>query len=216
MENLEKILYEYLGKTLDETDFMEMFNTFFKLESNGTKGAIRFLVKSLSEAFVAPNDELFLSYLLNILVNDSRSLVKVCELLIEMNAELSHDDYIELIESLIVKNTNDNNQLETVWLLYIRKKLFNKRISAKIANMIASSNNELAKVILVEEFNGHLTEAVKRKIIQNASTWLLCYQLFYHDYITKAEFSNKTHISKNLAFYAKLKRENFSFYKTES
>lgn len=216
IENLEKIYNEYLGKTLDETDFMEMFNTFFKLESNGTKGAIRFLVKSLNEAFATPNDELLLSYLLNILVNDSRSLVKVCELLIERNADLSHGDYMELIESLIEKNANDNNQLETVWLLYIRKKLFNKKISAKIANMIATSNNELAKVILVEEFGGYLTEAVKRKIIQNASTWLLCYQLFYHDYITKAEFSNRTHITKNLAFYARLKRENFSFYKAES
>ena len=137
---------------------------------------VLFLVKSLNEAFATPNDELLLSYLLNILVNDSRSLVKVCELLIERNADLSHGDYMELIESLIEKNANDNNQLETV--LYIRKKLFNKKISAKIANMIATSNNELAKVILVEEFGGYLTEAVKRKIIQNASTWLLCYQLF--------------------------------------
>ena len=217
IENLEKIYYEYLERISDETDFMELFNKFLKLESNGTKGAIRFLVKSLSETFTSPNDELFLSYLFNILVNDSRSLVKVCELLIERNVELTNNsDNVKLIENLIEKNVIDNNQLETVWLLYLRKKLFNKKISTKLGNMIATSNNELAKLILIEEFGRNLTKTAKRKIIESASSWLLCYQLFYHNHITKEEFSNKTHISKNLSFYARLKRKNFSFYKIEN
>lgn len=214
IENLEKIYTDYLGTSHTTEDVLKLFNTFFEMEKQGTKGAIRFLIKTLSRSFVSPNDELMSSYLLNVLVNDSRSLVKVCELLIERKNSINFgESELELIDELLIKQIESNNQLETIWLLYLRKKLSNRRLYSRISNIIVNSNNDLAKILLLEEYKNSLSHKAIETIINTASSWILCYHLFYRDYITKDEFSTKSHITKNLAFYARLKRENFSFYK---
>lgn len=214
IENLEKIYTDYLGTNHTTEDVLKLFNTFFDMEKQGTKGAIRFLIKSLNQSFVSPNDELMFSYLLNVLVNDSRSLVKVCELLIERKNSIHFgESELTLIDELLTKQIENNNQLETIWLLYLRKRLSNRRLCSKTSNMIISGNNDLAKILLLEEYKSSLSNKAVETIINSASSWILCYHLFYRDYITKNEFSAKSHITKNLAFYAKLKRERFSFYK---
>lgn len=214
VENLEKLYSDYTGESADIADLMKLFNVFFKLENSGTKGAIRYLVKSIQDDFKTPNNRLLVSYLFNILVNDSRSLVKVCELLISRkNQILIGANEINLIDDLLNKNINANNHLETLWLLYLRKKLTRKRLPAKFIHSIIESNNELAKILIVEEYYSKMSKTLKDKILETANSWLLCYQLFYHDYIDKREFSRKTNIKHNLPFYAKLKQKSFTFYK---
>lgn len=213
VENLENLYLNCIGSHPKTADLMKLFNTFFDLEKSGTKGAIRFLVKSISDSFISPDPDLLFSYLLNILVNDSRSLVKVCQLLISQKNEISIDDKAtRQIECLLEQHIDANNQLETIWLLYLRKKVSNSKLPAKLSNKIAVSNNDLAKLILIEEFHSYLPEKTTQIIIDGASSWLLCYQLFFHDYISRDSFSSKSHIKKNLAFYSKLKRNHFSFY----
>ena len=152
--------------------------------------------------------------MLNVLVNDSRSLVKVCELLIQKRENINFgDEELSLIDDLLINQINNNNHLETIWLLYLRKKLFSKRLYSKISSLIINSDNDIAKIIIIEEYKSSLSPAAINKIIYSANSWLLCYQLFYGNYISKNEFSAKTHITKNLSFYARLKREGFSFYR---
>lgn len=214
VENLEDIFVKYLGERPSDADMMKLFNTYFILENEGTKGAIRFLIKSINDSFIPSNNNLLASYLFNVLVNDSRSLVKVCELLIERKSDItiSATDLL-LIENLLNKHLQAGNHLEAVWLLYLRRRITNKKISAKVLHAVACSDNDLAKMIVIEECKSNISEKIKNEIIGSASSWLLCYQLFYNDWIRKDQFLQLSHITKNAAFYATLKRNHFSFYK---
>ena len=213
IENLEKIYANYTTASVTEADLMALFNSFFDLEKRGTKGAIRFLIKSIDSRFTSPNNDLLLSYLINVLVNDSRSLVKVCELIIRQMPRITFDSKaIVLVENLLEQQIAANNHLETIWLLYLRKKISTTRLPAKISNRIIESNNDLAKIILIEEFKSNLSAKALQRIVDGASSWLLCYQLFFHNYMDRDAFSTKSHITRNVAFYAQLKRNSFSFY----
>lgn len=214
VENLEDIFVKYSGKRPSDTDMMKLFNTYFTLENHGTKGAIRFLIKSINDSFMPSNNRLLASYLFNVLVNDSRSLVKVCELLIERKSEITVDATdLLLIENLLIKHLKAGNHLEAVWLLYLRRNITSKKISAKILHTVACSDNDLAKIIVLEECQSNISEKIKNEIIEGASSWLLCYQLFYNNCIRKERFLQLSHITKNAALYATLKRNHFSFYK---
>ncbi len=214
VENLEEIYKNYSCENPSDADMMKLFNTYFKLEDTGTKGAIRFLVKSISDSFIPSNNKFLSSYLFNVLANDSRSLVKVCQLLIKRKSEIITDDAdIRLIENLLNNHLQAGHHLETVWLLYLRRKITSKEIPAKILHAVACSDNDLAKIIVIEECRKHISEKIKNEIIDGASSWILCYQLFYNDWIRKEQFQDLSHITKNVALYAKLKRKHFSFYK---
>lgn len=218
VENLEKILSKYSEAKPDLTDMMNVFDTFFALEESGTKGAIRYLIKSINENFKVPDEELFETYLFNVLVNDSRSLIKVCQLLIERRKMLRFTNAeLGLIKELIKKNNERNNHLEVVWLLYLWKQISNEWLSEKLLREVATSDNELAKIILIEEYEFEISrETTETKIldeiINSADSWLLLYQLYFHNYITKEQSKARSKISKNLSFYSKLKRNQFSFY----
>lgn len=215
VENLGKIYSSYTGKPIDSSEAMKMFNTYFELEAAGTKGAIRFLIKSLDESFVCPNRKLYTAYLLNVLVNDERSLVKVCQLMIRDKRKLKFsDEDICIIENLLIQHLEANNHLETIWLLYLRRKLGKKRLSAKLVYKIIYSTNDLAIMMLIEEFETSLTAKMKEECKTNANSWILCYQLYLHNYFTKDDFIQKSRVKNNIAFYSTLKRNNFSFYKS--
>ena len=137
VENLEDIYKRYLDNHPSDANMMKLFNTYFKLEDTGTKGAIRFLIKSISDPFVPSNNNLLSSYLLNVLANDSRSLVKVCQLLIKRKTEINIENSdLLIIENLLNKHLEEGHHLETVWLLYLRRKITSKKIAAKILNAI--------------------------------------------------------------------------------
>lgn len=213
VENLEEIFMKYTNETPKDSDMMQLFNTYFKLENDGIRGAIRFLIKSINDSFIPSNRSLFVSYLFNVLVNDSRSLVKVCQLLIDKKAEIEVQDAdLLLIENLLEKHLQTGNHLEAVWLLFLRKKISSKRVPAKVLHLVACSDNDLAKIIVVEECQSRISEKTKKEIIRSTSSWLLCYQLFYNDWISKKDFLRLSHIEKNAAFYTALKRNRFTFY----
>ena len=214
VDNLEKIYSDYTSQHISDTDIIKLFNTYFELESNGVKGAIRFLVKSLNERFDCHNKKLYASYLLDILVNDSRSLVKVCELIIRQKEQLEISDKdIRIIEKLILQHLNSDNHLETIWLLYLRRKLSSEQLCEDISNAIIKSNNELAIIMLMEEYNSSLSDTMIDEIVESSTSWILCYQLFLKDKLNKSEFSNKSGIKSNINFYAILRRNHFTFYK---
>ncbi|WP_312353828.1 RNA-directed DNA polymerase [Aminipila sp.] len=217
VENLEKIYSNYTGKPIEPSEVMKMFNTYFELEANGTKGAIRFLIKSIDQSFVCPNKKLYTAYLLNVLVNDGRSLVKVCQLMIKDKQKLKFsDEDIFIIENLLVQHLDANNHLEAIWLLYLRRKLGKKKLSAKLIYKILYSTNELAIVMLIEEFESSLSTKMKEECKGIANSWILCYQLYLHNYFTKDSFIQKSKIKNNVAFYSALKRNNFTFYKHDT
>lgn len=81
VDNLDRIIENYSKSKNEDIDLINLFNTFFKLEKKGNKGAIRYLIKSLDKKLITPNNNrLFISYIINIMINDERALIKCCSL----------------------------------------------------------------------------------------------------------------------------------------
>lgn len=213
-ENLDKIIESYNNQHLDSSTLMELFNTFFQLEANGTKGAIRYLIKSLKPIHKTPqNEEIFITYLLNILVNDTRSLTKVCEILIQEKNSLYIDDLFKNnLLNLLSSSIDDKKDLEVIWLLYLSKNLGINYLDDTIVEKIVQSKNELAIIILMYEFEDSISIENKNTYIEIASSWILLYELFLTDKISIEDFESRIHTKHNLNFYKQLKRKNFSFY----
>lgn len=213
VENLKKIYSGYTQNRLSDEELMKLFNSFFRMEQEGVKGATRFLIKSIDFNLKLENKGLFTTYLINTLVNDSRSLVKTCELLIvhKSKTNIQKQD-IQIIKELLSQHLDRGNDLEVIWLLYLLKRLNTNKLSAELARKIIYSGNELAIIILLEEYPTTITAKIKDECKYQAKSWLLCYQLYFRGYISKDELGSKAKIKHNIDFYAKLKRNNISFY----
>lgn len=214
-ENLEKIIKSYNNFGLESYELMELFNTFFQLEDNGTKGAIRYLIKSISHQSynTSQGNEIFITYLLNVLVNDTRSLTKVCEILIQEKASPYIDDLFKFnLLNLLVSLIDDKKDLEVIWLLYLSKNLGINHLDATIIKKIITSKNELAIIVLMYEFEESISSEDEQIYIEIASSWILLYELFLTNKISKEEFKSRLHVNNNLNFYNQLKRKKFSFY----
>ena len=211
-ENMENLLpdnnAEYAAEQLSV-----FFDKFFVLEREGTKGAIRFLVKSIKTRITNKNNALFASRLISILVNDPRSLVKACERLIDSKEyiKLSDEDK-EMLDGLITTQINSNNHLETIWLLYLRMRLFDTNLSLEVIEQIISSDNDLAKILIMEECANYTFNDKIKECVSQSCSWLLGYQLFLHDYIDDDRFRELCGINKNIGYYRQLKARKYSFY----
>ena len=196
---------------------MELFNTFFQLEANGTKGAIRYLIKSMNYKArphsISQNNKIFITYLLNILVNDTRSLTKACEILIEQkNSPYIDDSFKNTLLNLLVSSLDDKKDLEVIWLLYLSKNLGINQLDSTIIKKIIESKNELAIIILMYEFKESISNEYEKHYIETASSWILLYELFLTDKISKDQLKEKLHLNNSISFYNQLKRKKFSFY----
>ncbi|WP_270641987.1 RNA-directed DNA polymerase, partial [Paraclostridium sordellii] len=216
-ENLEKIIESYNNFDLESYELMELFNTFFQLEANGTKGAIRYLIKSINHKSKSHNtsqrNEIFITYLLNVLVNDTRSLTKVCEILIQEKDSPYIDDSFKCnLLNLLVSSIDDKKDLEVIWLLYLSKNLGINHLDNSIVKKIITSKNELAIIILMYEFEESISSDNEQIYIETASSWILLYELFLTNKISKGKLKNRLHLNNNLNFYNQLKRKKFSFY----
>ena len=210
-KNLEKIFNSHIKEHLDNSDLMELFNTYFILEKSGTKGAIRFLLKSLEKKPIAPeNLQLYKAYLLAIIENNERSLIKACSLLIENKDTLTLDDKDSmLIKQMLDKHISSENDLEVLWSLYLLIETDNIHIDDSIVRQIVNSRNELAHVILLRK--GLLVEAEIAQIGSTAISWILLYELYVSDYITEDALISKLHLNKNLQMYQYLKQNDIHF-----
>lgn len=212
-KNLKRIYDKYtLDKTISTETIMEMFNDFFTLEKDGIKGAIRYLVKSIQPDITFQNKELYTTFLLNILVNDTRSLVRVCQLMIRDSNKLQiSENHFYVITRLLTQYSEKRMEIECVWLIYLLKQLGYPLLGDTLVNTIVKSKNELAIIVLMHEYG--LTDEQYTICTSDASSWILLYQLFLNNKISAEEFSEKSTIKRNLAFYKSLKRHNFSFYR---
>lgn len=218
VKNLQEKFDELSDEELDDEGLMELFNYFYKLEQQEIKGSIRFLIKSISAEFSPKNGELYLTYLINTLVNDSRSLVKICELIISKKDTIRITDCdFGIIHDLLLQYLKKKNDLEVLWLLYLLKKLGFGKLPITTVSEILSKGCELAIIMLIEEFPELITDENRIECINKADqSWMLSYQLFLREHIDKDDFEKKTVIKHNLPFYKKLKYNKFSFYHVDA
>ena len=209
-ENLQKIFKDFSSNKLDTPTLMKLFNTFLTLEQQGTKGAVRFLLKSIEASPIETDErELYKSYLLSILSNDKRSLVKACSLLIKIGKDRLNDTDTTLLSTQAKQFLANNHDLEVVWLVYLLIKCEKIKKSDELISLICNSENELAKVILLR--SDMLNKKNLSTLKENAQSWLLLYELFAADVISKEEFCEKANVKNNLEMYEKFKIKGIHF-----
>lgn len=212
-KNLNKLFTNLCKDEFDNENLMDLFNSFYTLEQNGVKGAIRFLLKSLDNKPInIRNSKLYKSYLLTILQNNKRSLIKACQIIIDKNREsfeIDENDIIFIKKSLS-NNLKQKNDLEVIWLLYLLIEISGINNTDKIIEEICLDNNELAQLILLKR--GLLSEDFINIIKNDSKSWILNYELFSENLLSEAEFQRKLNLDKNLNMYRKFKENDIHFF----
>lgn len=209
IENLSKLFKDHSEGNLQTEELMSLFDTFQKLEKDGIKGAIRYLLKSIeTNPIDTENTELYKAYLLTILASNERSLVKACSILIEHQEKLclTNQD-VDLITQMLTHHIQCGHDLETVWLLYLLI-MTNHQLTCHI-DLILDSDNELAQTILL--CKNLLTAEHSSRLAHKASSWLLLYELYATGLINEADFIERLKLHHNLSMYQKLKQRNAHF-----
>ncbi len=211
VENLEKIFSSRVKENLNDAEIMELFNSFFSLEKSGTKGAIRYLLKTIEKKPInTEKPEMYKSYLLTILANNERSLTKACSLLINKKEVLNLDKAdIDLIKSLLNYRLRDEHDLEVIWLLYLLIQTGNVNKGDEIVSLIVKSHNELAQIMLLRK--SLLLEDHLSLIRSEAKSWILLYELYAANNIDENNFIAKLNINKNLTMYNHFKSKGLHF-----
>ena len=214
VKNFDKIIEQYRDKKVEDYDLIQLFNTFFEIEKFGTKGAIRYLLKSLEKELIdVENRELFNSYILTIMSNNPRSLTKACSLFIKNKNDVRLDEnHIKRIKEMLELNLEKHYDLEVIWLLYILIETDNTDKIVKddtILNKVLKSDNELAILMLLRK--SLISDSDIDAIKQNAKSWILNYELFAMNSISMEELSDRIPIIKNKKMYEKLKEQNLHF-----
>ena len=211
IENFDKIINLYRGGKVESFDLIKLFNIFLEIEKSGTKGAVRYLLKSLDTTpIVVDNNELLNSYILSIMSNDDRSLTKACSLIIKNFEKTSlNEEYIFRIKDMLKLNIEKEYDLEVIWLLYVLIETKNINQEENLIESLINSNNELAKILLLRK------KLVKQedinKIKERAYSWILNYELYVDNYIDENEFFEKVLINKNKDMYKKMKEKEINF-----
>lgn len=211
VENFDKIIKLYRDGLDGEYELIKLFNDFLIMEKNGTKGAVRYLLKDLErESLKTKKKDLLKSYLISVLSNDDRSLTKACSLLIQNNStdELTIDDK-KLLEKLLYFHMERSHDLEVLWLLYVLLETDNIKNNDKIIDDLIESNNELAIIMLLRK--ELLSELHKEKIKEKAKSWILNYELYADDLISEETLCSNLLLDKNKKMYQKMKERGIHF-----
>ncbi|RGB77950.1 hypothetical protein [Anaerococcus nagyae] len=194
VKNFDRVIEAYRNSKLEDYDLIKLFNDFFEMEKAGTRGAIRYLLKSIQKDSLRYNNEqLFNSYLFTIMANDPRSVTKACSLIIKNNnlAKLNNDQ-VSLINNMLINNLKKNYDLEVIWLLYVLIETDNIKEDSEIIDPILRSENELAiTMVLRKDLNNSFNE-----ISDKYKPWILNYELYAHGYLSLKELEFKLPLKK--------------------
>ena len=189
---------------------MGLFNTFFSLERNGVKGAVRYLLKTIDARPVSTNCPLLKAYLLSAIANNDRSLSKACSILIAHRKEipLGAND-LATVHKMFQYHLACEHDLEVIWLLFLLIETGNIQANDSVVEQIVNSNIELAQVLLFRK--SLLTEEFVDVLKRNATSWILLYELYATDHIDEDTFADMMGIQKSLPMYQRLKHNSIHF-----
>lgn len=211
VSNLEKIFQEHSRGRIGNAGLIELFTAFSILEREGTKGAIRYLLKSIEKDPINIEDsKLYKAYLFTVLENDQRSLSKVCTLLIENKKRMEFfiDDK-HRINKLVERSLALGRDLEVIWLTYLLDKLGYLDDNIKTIKKIVDSDNELAQLILFR--SGALRDEEISSICASSKSWILLYELFVAGCAKESDLESRLGLRKSMEFYCRMKDHSIHF-----
>ncbi len=202
--------------TIDSEKTIELFNRFLKMEKDGDKGAIRYLLRRHKDEYSISDKKLYLAYLLNLLTNDEKALGMVCRIIIEeyKNENIEMNDTIyQIIFKELEAQIKKKHDLEVVWLVYLMKYV-DYPMTREVFFILLSQTNELAKIILIYEWEEFINDFWVEKCWKEAKSWILLYSLAVKYSKKQEEFYKRLNIQKSRNFYQKLFKNGFLFYKS--
>lgn len=206
VKNLDKIIDTYKNSSQEDIDIMSLFSCFMKLETTGTKGAVRYLLKKLSDIMLQSEDEkLIQSYLISIIANNDRALIRACSCLVQYDD--IEESCIQKLKCILNQNLENGFDLEVIWILYVLLEKGCLEQNDNIVKSICEESNELAQIMLLRK-NLISDENI---IISKASSWILNYELYAQDLITDEEFKDRLIIDSKLQMYKEMKESNLHF-----
>lgn len=204
------------GGIIDSEKTVELFNQFLKMEKEGDKGAIRYLLRRHKDGYTISDKKLYLAYLLNMLTNDEKALGMICRIIIEeyKDGNIDIDDTVyQIIFKELEAQIMKKHDLEVVWLVYLMKYI-DYPVDKDFFSMLLSQINDLAKIILIYEWEEYVNDFLIEQCWEKAQSWILLYELALKYSRKQEEFYDKLNIQKSRNFYQKLFENNFSFYKS--
>ena len=195
-------------------DLMSLFNSFFNFEISGTKGAIRYLLKSIEAApihfQVEQDKKLYRAYLFTILTNNDRSLTKACSLILKsVESEPLDAHEKEQLSTMLLACLSKEYDLEVIWILYILLETQTLSTGNSLIDKIVASSNELAQIMLLRK--GILSDSQKHILSENARSWILIYELYTEGILSEENLIRKLNLSKNLIMYSNMKTTHVPF-----
>lgn len=216
-ENFEKIIKGLVGsnESFDSVDIIELFNKFFKLEKDGNKGALRYLLSTYKNEYHVEDKDIYASYLLNVLCNDERAIGLASKIIISEykseRIEIDEEFKRKIIQKLNIEIERQHD-LEVIWLTYLFRYI-DGDMTKDIMNALLRTENDLVKIILLNEWGSEFTNEMKDMCWQSAKSWILLYEMALQESDRREEFYIRAKIDKNRSFYEKLFNSNFNFYK---
>lgn len=201
---------------IDSEKTVELFNRFLKMEKEGDKGAIRYLLRRHKDGYTISDKKLYLAYLLNILTNDEKALGMVCRIIIEeyKNGNIDVDKTIyQIIFKELDAQVMNQHDLEVVWLIYLMKYI-DYPMDQECFSMLLFRVNDLAKIIMIFEWEQFMNDELLEQCWKETKSWILLYELALKYSKKQDDFFKKLNIQKSRNFYQKLFKNNFSFYKS--
>lgn len=164
--NFESVIKKISNDSaIDSEKTVELFNMFFKMEKEGDKGAIRYLLRSYKDRYTISDKKLYLAYLLNLLMNDEKALGVVCRIIIEeykdRNVDIDNNVYQIIFKELDAQIMKEHD-LEVVWLIYLMKYI-DYPMNKNLFRILLFKANDLAKIILIYEWEEYMDDSLLEK-----------------------------------------------------
>lgn len=217
-DNYERIIGKNLSSTvISQDETADLFSEFFRLEKRGDKGAIRYLLKRYDNGYSIKDNNLYLSYLLNILMNDEKALGIVCKILIkgyqDGKFEIDQEVY-EIIYKKLEEEMYFGHDLEVVWLVYLLKYLgYPMEENRHLFSQLFFQGNDMAVIVLIHEWREMINDRMIKDKWDSTVSWILLYELSLLLENGYEMFCEKLNLNQSRDFYKELYDNGFTFYK---
>lgn len=98
-------------------------------------------------------------------------------------------------------------------MVYLLKNIGVNNLGKDIIKKIVHSRNDLAIIIIINEYEEEIDGDIFEEITLSANSWILLYQLFLKNFIIEDDLVRRVSLKRSKSFYSKLKYEKFTFYK---
>lgn len=187
----------------EDLDLVDLYAKFAGIEKSGLQnGALLYFCQNILSRYTTSYLALSLSF--SILKNMPKAVMSCCKNIANIEINSANNLEIEsMLDEMLYEVVEQKKDLESIWILYTLLKMFPDH-EIKLEKL-----NEICLVVYLYESN--IKDFDQLKIHAQKSQWLLNYELFFNDIISKDEFAQNVRMA-NVDYYSWLKDNGINFY----